>query len=55
MNPEPFFPVLDKIENYGKDLEAVGGNDPPAPRRDQDWFPRLVAGALESSLWLRKH
>ena len=49
MNPEPFFAVLDQIEQFGKDLEAIGGADgehrPPAPRWDQDWFPRLDAAA----------
>ena len=49
MNPGPFFPVLDQIEQYGRDLEAIGGaagdHRPPAPRWDQDWFPRLDAAA----------
>lgn len=45
MNPEPFFAVLDRIEKYGRDLEALGADAPPAPRWDQDWFPRLDAAA----------
>lgn len=45
MNPEPFFPVLDTIEKYRRDLEAIGADAPPAPRWDQDWFPRLDAAA----------
>jgi len=49
VNPEPFFAVLDQIEKYRRDLEAIGaahGNHrPPAPRWDQDWFPRLDAAA----------
>ena len=45
MNPEPFLAVLDQIEQYGRDLEAIGGDAPPAPRWDQDWFPRLDAAA----------
>ena len=45
MNPEPFFAVLDSIESYAADLEAIGRDNPPAPRWDQDWFPRLDAAA----------
>ena len=45
MNPEPFFPVLDAIEKYRSDLQAIGPDAPPAPRWDQDWFPRLDAAA----------
>jgi hypothetical protein len=45
VNPEPFFAVLDCIEQYGSDLEALGADAPPAPRWDQDWFPRLDAAA----------
>ena len=45
MNPEPFFAVLDRIEQHGRDLEAIGADSPPAPRWDQDWFPRLDAAA----------
>jgi len=45
VNPEPFFAVLDCIESYAADLEAIGANAPPAPRWDQDWFPRLDAAA----------
>lgn len=45
MNPEPFFAVLDKIEQYARDLEAIGPDQPPAPRWNQDWFARLDAAA----------
>jgi hypothetical protein len=49
VNPEPFFAVLDCIESYAADLDAIGmahGNHrPPAPRWNQDWFPRLDAAA----------
>ena len=49
MNPEPFLAVLDSIESYAADLEAIGATHldhrPPAPRWDQDWFPRLDAAA----------
>jgi predicted O-methyltransferase YrrM len=45
VNPEPFFAVLDCIESYAADLETMGADAPPAPRWDQDWFPRLDAAA----------
>jgi len=49
VNPEPFFAVLDSIEKYAPELAAIGAADgdhrPPAPRWDQDWFPRLDAAA----------
>ncbi len=53
MNPGPFFSVLDKIERYGGDLEAIGAQTPPQPRWDQDWFPRLDAAAAYSMV--RRH
>jgi hypothetical protein len=45
VNPEPFFRVLDSIEDHAAALEAIGADAPPAPRWDQDWFPRLDAAA----------
>jgi predicted O-methyltransferase YrrM len=45
VNPEPFFAVLDCIESYAADLDAIGADAPPAPRWNQDWFPRLDAAA----------
>jgi hypothetical protein len=45
VNPEPFFAVLDLIDKYSPDLERIKGDNPPAPRWDQDWFPRLDAAA----------
>lgn len=45
MNPEPFFAVLDLIDDYAAELQAIGASPPPAPRWDQDWFPRLDAAA----------
>jgi hypothetical protein len=45
VNPEPFFAVLDAIEKYAPALAAIGTDAPPAPRWDQDWFPRLDAAA----------
>lgn len=37
--------VLDRIEDHAAALTAIGGEPPPAPRFDQDWFPRLDAAA----------
>jgi hypothetical protein len=37
--------VLGLIEEYKKELEAIGSEPPPAPRWNQDWFPRLDAAA----------
>ena len=37
--------LLSWIEKYSAELEAIGGAAPPAPRWDQDWFPRLDAAA----------
>ncbi len=50
MNPEPFFAVLDLIEKYSPDLERIRGDNPPAPRWDQDWFPRLDAAAAYATV-----
>jgi hypothetical protein len=37
--------VLGLIEEYREHLEAIGAEPPPAPRWNQDWFPRLDAAA----------
>jgi hypothetical protein len=37
--------LLSCIEQYQADLEAIGSAPPPAPRWNQDWFPRLDAAA----------
>ena len=37
--------LLKLIETYASELEAIGSEPPPAPRWDQDWFPRLDAAA----------
>ena len=37
--------VLGWIEDLAPDLTALGADAPPAPRWDQDWFPRLDAAA----------
>ena len=37
--------MLNLIERYAAELEAIGAEPAPAPRWDQDWFPRLDAAA----------
>ena len=37
--------VLQAIEKYAVELQSIGSEPPPAPRWDQDWFPRLDAAA----------
>jgi predicted O-methyltransferase YrrM len=37
--------LLDSIEQHAADLEKIGAAPPPAPRWNQDWFPRLDAAA----------
>jgi len=37
--------VLRCIREYQSALEAIGSQPPPAPRWNQDWFPRLDAAA----------
>lgn len=37
--------VLGWIEDLAPALTAIGADAPPAPRWDQDWFPRLDAAA----------
>jgi hypothetical protein len=43
---EPAFAAhLQAIEGFAAALLAIGGEPPPAPRWNQDWFPRLDAAA----------
>jgi hypothetical protein len=37
--------LLKLIESFSVELEAIGSDPPPAPRWNQDWFPRLDAAA----------
>src|SRR5262245_2968040 len=37
--------LLSSIERFAADLEKIGLAPPPAPRWNQDWFPRLDAAA----------
>lgn len=37
--------VLEWIEDFAAELQAIGPDRPPEPRWDQDWFPRLDAAA----------
>ena len=40
-----FAALLAAIERHAPDLRAIGADRPPAPRWNQDWFPRLDAAA----------
>lgn len=42
--------MLQWIESYAADLEAIGSDPPPAPRWNQDWFPRLDAAAAYATV-----
>lgn len=44
---------LDAIESFADALEAIGPDRPPAPRWNQDWFPRLDAAAAYAMV--RRH
>src|SRR5712692_10032325 len=37
--------LADEIERLAPELERIGAEAPPAPRWNQDWFPRLDAAA----------
>lgn len=40
---DQFREVLASMARYDQDLQAIGEDNPPAPRWDQDWFPTLDA------------
>ena len=42
--------LLEWIESYAAELEAIGSQPPPAPRWNQDWFPRLDAAAAYAAV-----
>ena len=41
-----FLAAMDDIDDLAPALSAIGGEQPPEPRWDQDWFPRLDAAML---------
>ncbi|HEX5767401.1 MAG TPA: class I SAM-dependent methyltransferase, partial [Burkholderiales bacterium] len=41
---------MEWIESYAAELEAIGSQPPPAPRWNQDWFPRLDAAAAYAAV-----
>ena len=52
---EPAFAAhLAAIEGLAAALQAIGGAPPPAPRWDQDWFPRLDAAAAYAMVRRRR-
>ena len=40
---DAFRAALSGLDSFADELRAIGGDRPPAPRWDQDWFPRLDA------------
>lgn len=44
---------LEAIDSFAAALEAIGPDQPPAPRWNQDWFPRLDAAAAYAMV--RRH
>ncbi len=38
-----FVALIDGLDGYADAFAAIGPDDPPAPRWNQDWFPRLDA------------
>jgi len=44
---------LEAVEALAAALEAIGADQPPAPRWNQDWFPRLDAAAAYAMV--RRH
>ncbi len=45
-----FAELLAAIDGFAAELEAIGGDPPPAPRWTQGWFPRLDAAAAYTLL-----
>ena len=45
-----FRDILSLVESFGDDLRDIGAGPPPAPRWEQDWFPRLDAAILYALL-----
>ena len=45
-----FRDTLSLVESFGGDLRGIGAEPPPAPRWEQDWFPRLDAAVLYALL-----
>lgn len=47
---EAFGLMLDRIDEFSGELEAIGPDDPPQPRWNQGWFPRLDAAAAYATI-----
>ena len=45
-----FAAALDELAAFAGDLAAIGDAPPPAPRWDQDWFPRLDAAVAYATV-----
>jgi len=48
-----FRTVLAGIDGFASDLKKIGVDRPPAPRWNQDWFPRLDAAAAYTLIRVR--
>lgn len=42
---EAFQEITNNFNKFKEDIENIGNNNPPSPRWDQSWFPRLDAAA----------
>lgn len=49
-----FEETLGLLEHYGADLTTIGQEPPPAPRFEQDWFPRLDAAVAYTMIRARR-
>ncbi|MCC7048574.1 MAG: class I SAM-dependent methyltransferase [Alphaproteobacteria bacterium] len=50
-----FATVLDRIDGFAQELRAIGADAPaPAPRWNQDWFPRLDAACAYALVRTRR-
>ena len=50
-----FAKILDGLDGFGQELQAIAADAPaPAPRWDQDWFPRLDAAASYTIVRMRR-
>ncbi len=49
-----FQKFLRQLDGYAGDLERVTGLEPPQPRFEQDWFPRLDAAAHYTMVRMHK-
>ena len=51
---DAFVELIDAIDSHAADLEAIRGLEPPEPRFEQDWFPRLDAAVYYTLIRLNR-